>query len=154
MIEILILIIRIRSSHKLPNWWPSEIYCQISNIRCTKSQNWNVSRLSCRCLCPIHWSQVLSPSWRCSWSSTDRQCSNYIWVINNFYFLIRCVLYVKLRSELLHLSTQPSFHDDTMLSVVLALCEGNPLVTKHYWLLVRESIGHSLLHSQHKGPQT
>ena len=35
------------------------------------------------CLCPIHWSQVLSQEWRCSWSSADRQCSNYIWVITN-----------------------------------------------------------------------
>ena len=39
---------------------------------------------SCHCLCPIHWSQVLSQEWRCSWSSADRQCSNYIWVINKF----------------------------------------------------------------------
>ena len=23
---------------------------------------------SCSCLCPIHWSQVLSREWRCSWS--------------------------------------------------------------------------------------
>ena len=38
----------------------------------------------CRCLCPINWSQVLSRSWRCSWSSADRRCSNYIWVIDNF----------------------------------------------------------------------
>ena len=22
--------------------------------------------------------------WRCSWSSADRRCTNYIWVINNF----------------------------------------------------------------------
>ena len=36
------------------------------------------------CLCPIHWSQVLSQEWRFSWSSADRRCSNYIWVINNF----------------------------------------------------------------------
>ena len=36
------------------------------------------------CLCPIHWSQLLSWEWRCSWSSADRRCSNYIWVINNF----------------------------------------------------------------------
>ena len=28
--------------------------------------------------------QVWSPEWRCSWSSSDRRCSNYIWVINNF----------------------------------------------------------------------
>ena len=40
--------------------------------------------LSCSCLCPIHRSQVLSWEWRCIWSSTDRRCSNYIWVINNF----------------------------------------------------------------------
>ena len=39
---------------------------------------------SCSCLCPIHWSQVLSWEWECSWSSADRHCSNYIWVINNF----------------------------------------------------------------------
>ena len=39
---------------------------------------------SCICLCSIHWSQVLSREWRCSWSSADRRCSNYIWVINNF----------------------------------------------------------------------
>ena len=38
---------------------------------------------SCSCLCPIYWSHVLSWEWRCSWSSPDRRCSNYIWVINN-----------------------------------------------------------------------
>ena len=38
---------------------------------------------SCSCLYPIRWSQVLSWEWRCSWSSTDRRCSNYIWVINS-----------------------------------------------------------------------
>ena len=42
------------------------------------------SSSSCRCLCPIHWSQVLSRERRCSWSSADRRCSNYIWVINDF----------------------------------------------------------------------
>ena len=39
---------------------------------------------SCSCLCPIHWSQVLSREWRCSWCSADRRWSNYIWVITNF----------------------------------------------------------------------
>ena len=38
---------------------------------------------SCSCLCPIHWSQVLSREWRCSWNSADRRCSNYIWMIDN-----------------------------------------------------------------------
>ena len=40
--------------------------------------------LSCSCLWPIHWSQVLNREWRCSWSNADRQCSKGIWVINNF----------------------------------------------------------------------
>ena len=39
---------------------------------------------SCSCLCPIQWTQVLRQEWRCSWSSADRRCSNYIWVIDNF----------------------------------------------------------------------
>ena len=38
---------------------------------------------SCNCLCPIRWSQVSNRKWRCSWSSADKRCSNYIWVINN-----------------------------------------------------------------------
>ena len=37
---------------------------------------------SCSCFCPIHWSQLLSRQWRCSWGSADRWCSNYIWVIS------------------------------------------------------------------------
>ena len=40
------------------------------------------------CLRSIHWSQVLSWEWRCSWSSADRRCSNYIWVINNYIGLL------------------------------------------------------------------
>ena len=39
---------------------------------------------SCSRLCPVHWSQVLSREWSCSWSNADRQCSNYTWVINYF----------------------------------------------------------------------
>ena len=38
---------------------------------------------SCSWLWPIYWIQALSREWRCSWSSADRRCSNYIWVINN-----------------------------------------------------------------------
>ena len=38
---------------------------------------------SCSSLRSIYWSQVLSWEWRCSWSSADRRCSNYIWVLNN-----------------------------------------------------------------------
>ena len=36
------------------------------------------------CFCPIQWRHVLSREWRCSWSSADMWCSNYIQVINNF----------------------------------------------------------------------
>ena len=39
--------------------------------------------LSCSCLWPIHWIQVFSWSLRCSWSSDDKRCSNYIWVIKS-----------------------------------------------------------------------
>ena len=38
---------------------------------------------SCSCLCVIYWSQVTSREWRCSRTSADRRCSNYIWVIKN-----------------------------------------------------------------------
>ena len=40
--------------------------------------------LSCCCLCPIHWRQVLSREWWCSLSNAGRRCSNFIWVINKF----------------------------------------------------------------------
>ena len=36
------------------------------------------------CSCSIHWSQVLCEEWRCSWSSANRRCFNYLWVINTF----------------------------------------------------------------------
>ena len=58
-------------------------YRKVSNIRRTKSQNLMLLVSSCSCPNSIRWSQVLSWEWRCSWSSADRRCSNYIWVINN-----------------------------------------------------------------------
>ena len=62
--------------------------CQTSSMRHTKSPNRNVSslilQLSCSCLGTIHWSQVLSREWRCSWSSASQRWSIYIWAINNF----------------------------------------------------------------------
>ena len=59
--------------------------------------------LPCHDVIPYYWSSIrkectvksliqdapnlktirLSWEWRCSWSSADRRCSNYIWVINN-----------------------------------------------------------------------
>ena len=63
---------------------------------------------SCSCLCPIHWSQLLIPEWRCSWSSSDRQCSNYIWVINNFIAHYG-VTYISYSPETLNLGQNQRF---------------------------------------------
>ena len=57
-----------------------------SNISHTKGQNLMILILSCSCLCAIHWSHVLNWEWRCSWSSTNWRCSNYIWVIKKGFF--------------------------------------------------------------------
>ena len=81
---------------------------------------------SCSRLCPIHWSHVLSREWRYSWSSADRRCSKYIWVINNLiansgapyirdltvYILVKMIMLGKVR---LHsLCQQPSPSDFTI----------------------------------------
>ena len=58
-------------------------YLQTSNISSTKSSTLMFFISSFSCLCPIHYSKVLSREWRCSWSSANRRCSNYIWVMNN-----------------------------------------------------------------------
>ena len=61
------------------------MYRKISNIRRTESPNLNVSRLVLQLSLPNPMKPcVLSREWRCSWSSADRRCSNYIWVIDNF----------------------------------------------------------------------
>ena len=49
----------------------------------SKCTTWMFLASSCSCLCAIYWRQVLNWEWRHSWSSADRRCSNYIWVINN-----------------------------------------------------------------------
>ena len=56
---------------------------QICNIRPTKTQSLIVSPSS-SCLGANYGKQALSREWRCSWSSADRRCSNYIWVLNKF----------------------------------------------------------------------
>ena len=58
-------------------------YRQVSNMRRTKSQNLNLSRLVLQLSLLTYWSHVLSREWRFSWSIACRHCSNYIWVINN-----------------------------------------------------------------------
>ena len=68
-------------NEKLIKYFMELNYHQFSNIWNIKSQNLSIS---CSCLCAIYWSQLLSRDWRCTWSSTNRRCSNYIWVISNF----------------------------------------------------------------------
>ena len=46
----------------------------------------------CSCLCPIHWNQMLSREWRCSWSIADRQLHQSD---EQFYCLLRCVIYYR-----------------------------------------------------------
>ena len=53
-----------------------------------------VSSCSCPIVCPIHWNQVISREWRCSWSSADRRSSNYICVINLLPTKARLILYI------------------------------------------------------------
>ena len=60
-----------------------EIYRKISTISAPNPKTQMLLDSACSCLCATYWSQVLSREWRCSWSSADRRCSNYIGVINN-----------------------------------------------------------------------
>ena len=65
-------------------WWHVAIiltYWKTGNISGTKSQKLNVSHLVLQLSLP----NPLKPGWewKCSWGSTDRQCSNYMWVINS-----------------------------------------------------------------------
>ena len=71
---------------------------------------------SCSCLCPIYRSHVLSWEWRCSWSSADRRCSNYIWVINNL-IAHKSVFYI--RDLMVHIVCAASIHSILALYVYL-----------------------------------
>ena len=44
-------------------------YRKISNIRSPNHNTYMFLVSSWSCLYPLHWSQVLNPEWRCSWSS-------------------------------------------------------------------------------------
>ena len=67
------------------------------------------------CLHPIRWSHILSWEWRCSWSSADRRCSNYTWVINN---LITYLSASYIRDLTVH-----------HVCVCVCVCEEDPQVT-------------------------
>ena len=67
-------------------------YRQTSNISLTKSRKLHVSCL----VLQLFLCNPLKPGreWRCSWSSADRRCSNYVWVINNF-IACACATYIR-----------------------------------------------------------
>ena len=48
---------------------------------------------SCSCPCPIHWSQVLSREWRCSWSRARQAVLQLHMSDQQFYRPLRWVLY-------------------------------------------------------------
>ena len=49
---------------------------------------------ACSYLCVIHWSQVFSREWRCSWSSADRLLQPHLGD-QQFNCLLNCVLYYR-----------------------------------------------------------
>ena len=67
---------------------------------------------------------MLSRKWRCSWSSTDSRCSNYIWGINNFiahrgasYMLLMRLLLICSFSE--HIKSGKSITQEVVAVVAL-----------------------------------
>ena len=74
------------------------IYRKVSNIRRTKSQNINDSRLVLQLSLPNPLKlgvKSIIRLWRCGWSSADWWCSNYIWVIMNLLaYKVRLILEV------------------------------------------------------------
>ena len=64
--------------------WPINTPTIKSDVTCTKSKNLNDSPLVLQLPLPNPLKPCLGREWRCSWSSAERRCSNYIWVINNF----------------------------------------------------------------------
>ena len=64
-----------------------------------KSGRGMCSKWTTTCYCnhnEANWSQVLSREWRCSWSSADKQCSDYIRMITNKVrdlTAVKCLLY-------------------------------------------------------------
>ena len=63
-------------------WPPAWYYDQTSNISRIESQYCKISLLVLQLSLPNP-SLVLSREWRYPWSSADKRCSDYIWVINN-----------------------------------------------------------------------
>ena len=91
---------------------------------------------SCNCLCPIHWSQVLSREWRCSWSSADRPIKVRLILETWRYFKIvgiqegRCFSW---SIDIIIDNVRTWWrHQMEWFSTLLALCAGNSLVTGEF----------------------
>ena len=59
-------------------------YRQISNLRCTKSQNVNISRFALQLSLPNPLKPCVGSKMEMYVEQRRRRCSNYIWVTNNF----------------------------------------------------------------------
>ena len=92
------------------SFYSRNIRISVRMYNCTIPKHLNVSRLVLQLSCPIHWSQVLSREWRCSWSSPVRWCFKYIWVISKMLFILEVwwyVSYLYFASYLLFLCESP-----------------------------------------------
>ena len=66
--------------------------------------------------------QMLSRKWRCSWSSADRRCSNYIWVINNFIAYQGAIYIRNLSVCILTRLTHGSSQNEVVTKFLLTYC--------------------------------
>ena len=107
---------------------------------------------SCSCLCPIHSNQVLSREWRYSWSSADRWCSNYIWVINNFISYVSYIrgLTVCLTSNTNHTAWSRGLTVGCYCKYFQCIATGlDYIYTSKYCLIVAYIYIHSILRMYH-----
>ena len=123
-----------------------DVYRKIYNISRTNSLNSNVSCLGLQLSCAIYWSQVMGGEWRCSWSSADRRCSKYIWVIVNF---IANFIASYIRDLTVLFKNWGSFHQWCLLAIQirrqLQLVIQSLAITSHLILLMpREHYCHGM----------
>ena len=74
--------------------------------------------------CPIHRIQALSREWRCSWSSVDRRCSNFLCVIN------KCIAYTKV--QYVHTTIWKETSLDTRCAYLASILLGGNIKNIHF----------------------
>ena len=93
---------------------------------------------------------MLSWEWRCSWSSADKRCSNYIWVINNFIAYwgatyIRGFTVMRLKSTTIQpfvmQHVQGNNRENNQSFLLRVVYEGNPTATGG---LISQNVGYAL----------